>query len=223
MWRLRENAARNGNLYPTHGLGPICQIMNINRGNKLDYMVSLSSHDFTLRPKAKELAAQDEFFEPYAYANYRGNMNISLIRTNEGQAITLDHDVSSPNVHDSWQKIVGTKGTSVNATWAHKLSNGGEKWLTDQEVAAIESEYAPALLKKIDKMAKEIGGHGGSDTMQDWFVIDNFRNGLPMDQDVYDAALWSAIAPLSELSVINHSSTIEIPFYLWLMEDQSAL
>lgn len=211
MWRLRQNARRNGDLYPTHGIGPICQIMDINRGNKFDYMVSMSSNDFTLRPTAQALAAKDNFFEPYAYANYSGNMNISIIRTQKGQTITLDHDTSSPNIHTGWQKIVGTKGTSIHSTLVRKISNGGEHWLSEPEVKSLEEKYEPAIVKKVGELAKQVGGHGGIDTIQDWFIIDNLRNGLPFDQDVYDAALWSAIGPLSEWSVANHSSPIKIP------------
>lgn len=211
MWRLRQNARRNGDLYPTHGAGPICQIMDINRGNKLDYMVSMSSDDFTLGKTAKALAAKDNFFEPYAYAKYSGNMNISIIRTQKGQTITLDHDTSSPNIHTGWQKIVGTKGTSINSTLVHKISDGGEHWLDEQSLKSLDEKYEPELQKKVGEMAKQVGGHGGIDTIQDWFLIDNLRNGLPFDQDVYDAALWSALGPLSEWSVANHSCAIQVP------------
>lgn len=75
MWRLKENMTRNGNLYPTHGLGPICQVMNINRGDKMDYMVSISGNDFMMGDLAKKLASADDFYKPYAGKPYRGNMN----------------------------------------------------------------------------------------------------------------------------------------------------
>lgn len=211
MWRLRQNARRNGDLYPTHGLGPICQIMDINRGNALDYMVSMSGNDFTLAAKAKELAATDSFFEPYAHGHFRGNMNTTVIRTVKGQTITLDHDTSSPNIHSGMEKIVGTKGTSIQSRLLNKISNGGEDWLTEQETKTLEDEYQPELLRKVGEMAKQVGGHGGIDTIQNWFVVDSLRNGLPFDQDVYDAALWSAIGPLSEQSVACQSGAVKIP------------
>ena len=81
MWRVKENAKRNGNLYPTHGLGPVAQCMNINRGDLMDYLVSVSSNDFTLGNLAKEMAAQDEFFKEYVGKPYRGNMNTTTVRT----------------------------------------------------------------------------------------------------------------------------------------------
>ena len=104
MWRLRENIKRNGNLYPTHGLGPICQIMNINRGDRLDYLESRSGKDFSMGLKAKELAAEDPFYAPYANGHFRGNMNITNIVTGKGKTITLYHDVSSPNAYSEFTK-----------------------------------------------------------------------------------------------------------------------
>ena len=87
MWRLKENM-RNGSLYPTHGLGPIAQVLDVNRGDKMDYLVSMSSNDFMMAAKAKELAATDSFYKPYENKTYRGNMNTTTIRTSKGQ----DHD-----------------------------------------------------------------------------------------------------------------------------------
>ena len=95
MWRLKENIGKNGNLYPTHGLGPIAQCMNINRGDKFDHLVSMSTNDFTLNDLAKEMATKDDFFKEYVNKPYRGNMNTTIIRTNKGRSIMLQHDVSS--------------------------------------------------------------------------------------------------------------------------------
>lgn len=211
MWRLRENTRRNGNLYPTHGLGPVCQIMNINRGDKLDYLESRSSDDFLMGVTAKSLAAKDNFFAPYANANYRGNMNTSTIRTNSGRTIMIQHDVTSPNVYSRIHKIVGTKATALKYPLPARISNGGEGWLGEPEMKALEEKYQPAIVKKVGDLAKKVGGHGGMDFLMDWRTIDCLRNGLPLDEDVYDAALWSSISPLSEASVANHSNTVEVP------------
>lgn len=211
MWRLKENEKRNGNLYPTHGLGPVCQVMDINRGDKLDYLTSMSGADFSMGPRAKELAAQDEFYKPYANGKYRGNMNTTTIRTNKGRTIMIQHDVSSPNVYSRIHKISGTKGSALKYPMPGKIGNAEDKWLTEAEMKAVEAKYQPAIVKKIGEMAKEVGGHGGMDFLMDWRIIDCLRNGLPLDQDVYDAALWSAIAPLSEKSVANRSNSVDIP------------
>jgi predicted dehydrogenase len=212
MWRLKENANRNGNIYPTHGLGPVCQLMNINRGDKLDYLVSMSGNDFVMAKTAKELAAKDDFFKPFADKHFRGNMNTTSIRTQSGRTIMLQHDVSSPNIYSRIHKITGTKGSALKYPLPGKISNDlKESWITEAEMKELEQKYQPAIVKKIGEMAKEVGGHGGMDFLMDWRVIDCLRNGLPLDQDVYDAALWSAISPLSEQSVANRSSAVTIP------------
>ena len=85
MWRLKQNYLHHGNLYPTHGLGPIAQCLNINRGDKMDHLVSMSGNDFTLNNMAKEMAAKDSFFTEFVDKPYRGNMNTTIIRTNKGK------------------------------------------------------------------------------------------------------------------------------------------
>lgn len=212
MWRLKENGKRNGNLYPTHGLGPVCQVMNINRGDKLDYLVSMSGSDFLMGETAKVLAAKDNFFRPYANQTFRGNMNTTSICTNKGRTIMIQHDVSSPNIYSRIHKISGTKGSALKYPLPGRISTSNEEnWLSEEEVKSLEQKYQPAIVRKIGIMAKEVGGHGGMDFLMDWRTIDCLHNGLPLDQDVYDAALWSAIAPLSEQSVAHRSSSVDIP------------
>lgn len=211
MWRLRQNTRRNGNLYPTHGLGPVCQIMNINRGDKMDYLESRSGKDFIMEATARNLAEKDSFFAPYVGAQYRGNMNTTNIVTRRGRTIMIQHDVSSPNVYSRIHKIVGTKGTALKYPLPPRISDGGEEWLKEEEMKKLEEKYQPAIVKKVGELAKEVGGHGGMDFLMDWRTIDCLRNGLPFDQDVYDAALWSAVSPLSELSVANRSASVKIP------------
>ncbi|HUS01681.1 MAG TPA: Gfo/Idh/MocA family oxidoreductase [Chitinophagaceae bacterium] len=211
MWRLRENDKRNGNLYPTHGLGPICQVMDINRGDKMEYLVSTSGIDFQMAERAKELAANDGFFKPFANTHYRGNMNTTTIRTHKGKTIMVQHDVTSPNVYSRIHKIVGTKGSALKYPEPGRIATSHAGWLNDQDMKSMQEKYQPAIVKKVGELAKQVGGHGGMDFLMDWRTIDCLRNGLPLDQDVYDAALWSAIAPLSELSVANRSKSIDVP------------
>lgn len=209
MWRLKENT-RNGNLYPTHGLGPICQVLDINRGDKMDYLVSMSSNDFMLEAKVKELAKTDATFQPLAKKTFRGNMNTTTIRTNKGKTIMLQHDVSSPRPYSRIHLVSGTKATALKYPLPGKISTGHD-WVSETEMKALEEKYQPALVKKIGELAKQVGGHGGMDFLMDWRLIDCLRNGLPLDQDVYDAASWSVIGPLSEKSVANRSNSIDIP------------
>lgn len=210
-WRLKQNAKRNGNLYPTHGFGPICQAMGINRGDRLDYMVSMSSNDFMLGPYAEKMAEEDPTFKEFVHKPFRGNMNTSTIRTQHGRSILVQHDVSSPRIYSRLHLLSGTKAMAQKYPLPGKIATGHEDWLDETEMKKLEAEYTPPIVKKIGDLAKQIGGHGGMDFMMDWRLIDCLRNGLPMDMDVYDAAAWSVIGPLSEWSVANGSQPIEVP------------
>ena len=211
MWRLRENSSRGGNLYPTHGLGPICQIMDINRGDKMEYLTATMSNDFQMNNTAKELAAGDEFYNEFVDRPYRGNMTTCSIRTNRGRTIMLQHDITSPNVYSRIHKVSGTIGAALKYPLPGRISVGHQRWLNEEEYREVEEKYTPEIIKRIGEMAKQVGGHGGMDFLMNWRLIDCLRNGLQFDQDVYDAALWSAIGPLSEWSAANRSNSIDIP------------
>lgn len=210
MWRLKENIGHNGNLYPTHGLGPIAQCMDINRGDKFDHLVSMSTNDFTMNNTAKELAAKDDFFKEYIDKPYRGNMNTTLIRTNKGKSIMVQHDVSSLRPYSRIHLVSGTKGAAQKWPGPQRIAFG-HSWIKPEELKKLEEKYTLPIVKHIGEVAKEVGGHGGMDFIMDWRLIDCLRNGLPLDQDVYDAAAWSCIMPLSERSVSKKSRTIDIP------------
>jgi hypothetical protein len=209
MWRLKENATRNGNLYPTHGLGPICQVMNINRGDKMDFLTSMATNDFTMGKHANELARGDSFFSPYAGKSYRGNMNSTLIRTSLGRTIMVQHDVSSVRPYSRIHLVSGTSGAALK--YPEEKIALGHSWLNEEELKSIWEKFTPEIINRVGEMAKKVGGHGGMDFIMDWRMIDCLRNGLPLDQDVYDGALWSSVAPLSEWSVANRSQSIDVP------------
>ncbi len=209
MWRLKENQ-RNGSLYPTHGLGPIAQIMDINRGDRMDYMVSVSSDDLMMHQIADDLAAADDFYAPFAGKTYRGNMNSTTIRTVRGRTMLIQHDVTSPRPYSRIHLVSGTKAVASKYPDPPRISVGHE-WVSEEEFKSIEEKYRPKIVARVGELAKEVGGHGGMDFIMDWRTIDCLRNGLALDQDVYDAALWSAIAPLSEWSVANRSNSIDVP------------
>jgi Glycosyl hydrolase 109, C-terminal domain/Oxidoreductase family, NAD-binding Rossmann fold len=210
MWRLRENASRRGNIYPTHGLGPVCQVMDINRGDKMEYLVAVMSDDFQMNKEAKIKASEDEFYKEFVDNPYRGNMTTTTIKTNKGRTIMLQHDVTTPNAYSRIHKISGTKAAALKYPLPAKISVG-HNWITDEEMKELEEKYAPAIVKKVGELAKQVGGHGGMDFLENWRLIDCLRNGLPLDQDCYDAALWSSIAELSEWSVANRSNSIDVP------------
>lgn len=209
-WRLKENIGRNGNLYPTHGLGPVAQILNVNRGNKMDYLVSTSSNDFMMNDMAKKLSESNEELKQYVDAPFRGNMNVTTIKTALGQTIMLQHDVTSPRPYSRIHLVSGTKGIARKWPEPARIATGHD-WLSPEEFTALEEKYTPEITKRLGAMAKKIGGHGGMDFLMDWRLIDCLRNGLPLDMDVYDAAAWSSIGPLSEWSVANRSNSIDVP------------
>ncbi len=210
MWRLKENIGHNGNLYPTHGLGPVAQCMNINRGDKFERLVSMSSVDFSLGKLADEMAAKDEFFKPYTNQSYRGNMNTTMIQTNKGKTIMIQHDVSTPRPYSRIHLVSGTKGIAQKWPGPERIALG-HSWIKKEELDDLYKKYSPAIVNHIGSIAKDVGGHGGMDFIMDWRLIDCLRNGLPLDQDVYDAALWSSLVPLSQRSVSKKSSSVEIP------------
>jgi hypothetical protein len=212
MWLLRESQTRNGNHYPTHGLGPVAQVMDINRGDRMEYMTSTQSNDFSWGKKAHELAQTDSFYKEFDTNSYRGNMSTSVIRTAKGRTIMLQHDVTSPRPYSRLYMVSGTKAVAQKYPLPGKIATAHD-WFTDEQMAEITEKYTPEIVKRIGDLAKKVGGHGGMDFMMDWRLIDCLRNGLPLDEDVYDAAAWSSIVPLSEWSVSNGSQPIAIPDY----------
>jgi hypothetical protein len=211
MWRLEENSRRNGSLYPMHGLGSICQLMDINYGDKMDYLVSMSTSDFSMGKKAEELAAEDDFWNRYVGRDYRGNMNTTMIRTAKGRSIMVQHDVSSPRPYTRIHLISGTKGIARKWPSPARIATSHHGWLSDEDFRAVQDRYTPEITRRVGEMAQQIGGHGGMDTVMDWRLVDCLRNGLPLDMDVYDAAAWSSIIPLSEWSVANRSMPVDVP------------
>lgn len=212
-WRQKENVERNGNLYPTHGLGPVSQVLDINRGDKMDYLVSVSGNDFMMGKNYEKAAEKDEFWKPWAEKaskSHRGNMNTSVIRTSKGKTIMVQHDITSPNVYSRIHKISGTKAAALKYPLPEKISIGDE-WLSSEEYNSLQEKYKPEIVKKIGEMAKQVGGHGGMDFIMDWRIVDCLRNGLPLDIDVYDTALWSSIDPLSAWSISHRSNSIDVP------------
>ncbi len=210
MWRLKENIGQNGNLYPTHGLGPVAQCMNINRGDRFDHLVSMSTGDFSLNNLAKELAAKDDFFKEYVDKPYRGNMNTTLVRTFKGKSIMVQHDVSTPRPYSRIHLVSGTKGAAQKWPGPERIAFG-HSWIKKEELDDLHKKYDPPIVQHIGAIAKDVGGHGGMDFIMDWRLIDCLRNGLALDQDVYDAAAWSCMFPLSQRSVSKRSRSVDIP------------
>ena len=210
MWRLKHNALENGNLYPTHGLGPIAHILNIHRGDRMDYLVSVSSGQFGMTAYAKEKFGEDSEYAQTAYLN--GDMNTSVIRTLKGKSVMLQHDVTSPRPYSRLHTISGTKGFAQKYPRPGiALEPDGHAFLSDVALDSLLLLYEHPIVREVGLKAKEVGGHGGMDFIMDYRLVYCLRNGLPLDMDVYDAAEWSSIIELSRTSVANSGRPVAVP------------
>lgn len=212
-WRLRHNSVHKGNHYPTHGLGPICWYMDINRGDCFDYLVSLESDQFNFEAYAGAKYPQGSWQAKHKVA--MGDMNTMLIKTKRGRSIMIQHDVSSPRPYSRINTISGTKGILSDYPFrvglCDKVGDGMHRWFSDDKAAEIRREFRHPLWKQSGEMAKKMGGHGGMDFLMVLRLAYCLQNGLPVDQNVYDLASWSCLCELSEKSVRNRSATMDIP------------
>jgi hypothetical protein len=208
-WRTLHYAKRNGNLYPTHGLGPVAQYMNINRGDRLDYLSSVSSPS-RMRNLYKETLADDNPHKKLEYVC--GDLNTTIVKTVKGKTLMIQWDEQLPRPYSRLNFIQGTKGAFGG--FPDRIVVEGKSKSTDgweEDLEPWYKEYDHPLWKRMGEEAKRNGGHGGMDFVMLWRIVYCLRNGLPLDQDVYDAATWSVISPLSEWSVKNRSQSIDVP------------
>jgi hypothetical protein len=209
MWRIRHNEARDGNLYPTHGLGPVAQYLGIDHGDRFDYLVSMSSLQAGMDEYARTVETDNEF---YNHSGFRhGDMNNTLIKTAKGRSILLQHDVVTGRPYSRIDMLAGTKAFHKGYPSKMSVSGKGHGYLKDEEYKEYRERYAHPLWKKLQAEAEKNGGHGGMDFVMLWRCIDCFNKGLPLDMDVYDAAAWSVVTPLSELSVTLGSVPVRFP------------
>lgn len=208
LWRRRHHTLRDSNLYPTHGLGPVANYMNINRGDKFNYLVAMSSGHLGLEAYREQHLAKDD---PRRQEVYKaGDYNTSLVKTARGRSLMLQHNVSTPRPYDRINLIQGTKG--IFRDYPSRIfvdgQEGGHNW---QSTDKYKVRYEHDLWRKEGDIARKLGGHGGMDYIMCYRLIECFRQGLPPDMDVYDAATWSAPGPLSEISIAKGSAPINFP------------
>jgi hypothetical protein len=209
MWRLEHAKRRNGNLYPTHGLGPVAQYMGINRGDRFDSLVSMSTRERGLSLWAESHYGPEDQRRTARYA--LGDMNTSIIRTVRGRTILVQHDTTSPRPYSRLNLISGTKGIFAGFPPRLALEPKAHEWLKEAEFEEYRRKYQHPLWKRVGDEARRAGGHGGMDFVMDWRLVYCLRNGEPLDQSVYDAAAWSAVAPLSEWSVVRGGKPAKVP------------
>jgi hypothetical protein len=207
LWRRVPHMKRNGNLYPTHGLGPVAHYLDIHRGDRFDYMVSVSSAEASLSAYVK---ANFPDGDPKRSEKYIcGDMNTSIIKTQRGRTILLQHDVVNPRPYSRLNSISGTKGAF--ADYPPRVFVDGSKQEDWQTIDAFREKYEHPLWKATGEMARKTGGHGGMDYVMNYRLMDCLKRGLVPDINVYDAAAWSAPTPLSEASVAQNGAPQKFP------------
>lgn len=228
-WRLEYNQAHNGDVYATHGIGPCCQALDIHRGDRLDYLVAMSTKSINGTKLTKELMGKEECKQ--------GDQINTLIRTANGCTIDMQHNVMTPRPYSRMYQLVGTEG------FANKYPVQGYTFKLDQlksvatdkngmpDIEALDHHsFAPAdvaieMTKRyrhpvqlqpvngvpLQDYSLSIGGHGGMDFIMDYRLVYCLRNGLPLDMDVYDAAEWSSMGELTRISIENGSKPVKVP------------
>lgn len=207
LWRRFPHTQRNGNLYPTHGLGPVANYMSIQRGDRFDYLVSMSSPERGLDVWRAANVPKDspKWKEKYIC----GDMNTSLIKTANGLTIMLQHDVVNPRPYDRINLISGTKGVFRDYPARVYMDDPQKEEFTS--IDKYKETYTHPFWRENGERAKNEGDHGGMDFVMALRLVDCMRRGLAPDMDVYDAATWSAPGPLSVASVAQGSAPQQFP------------
>lgn len=220
-WRLKYNRENRGDVYATHGLGPVAQALDIHRGDRMTTLVAMD----TKSVHGKELVEKKTGKPCNDFRN--GDHTTTLIRTANHKVIELQHDVMNPQPYSRLYQLTGTKGFANKypvegyAVDASQLKSAGHQpqvdnlsshsFMPEAEKAALEKQYEHPILAKFGKLAKEVGGHGGMDFIMCARLIYCLQHGLPLDMDVYDLAEWCCIAELGALSMDNNCASVTFP------------
>lgn len=209
-WGKRYSIEHTGNPYPTHGLGPACQILDIHRTDRMEYLVSMSTHQAGMSEYARRRFGEHS---PEARQPYKlGDVNTTLIHTMKGKTIMLQYNVSTPRPYSRLQTVCGTSGFAQKyPVPCIALEPQGDTPLEGEALEAVLSRYKHPFSATIGEEAHRKGLPNEMNYVMDYRLIHCLRNGLPLDMDVYDAAEWSCITELSEKSVLNGSIPVEIP------------
>lgn len=227
-WRLKYNRENRGDIYATHGLGPVAQLLDIHRGDRMATLVAMD----TKSVHGKELVEAKTGKPCDDFRN--GDHTTTLIRTANKKVIELQHDVMNPQPYNRLYQLTGTRGFANKypvegyALDSKQLAASGvqpqvdnistHSFMPEAEKQALEAKYDHPILKKFGKLAKEVGGHGGMDFIMTARLVYCLQNGLPLDMDVYDLAEWCSIAELGALSMDNDCAPVAFPDFtrgLW--------
>jgi predicted dehydrogenase len=207
LWRREPHKTRYGNLYPTHGLGPVARYMDIHRGDRFTRLVSMSSLSASLAEYRDAHLPSDSPKRTEVYLC--GDMNTSLLQTALGRTIVLQHDVVTPRPYSRMNLIAGTRGTFCD--YPPRIFLDGMKEHDWVPLDRFKAEYEPSLWKEQGRLARKLGGHGGMDFLMNYRLIECMREGRAPEIDVYDAAAWSAPGPLSDISVAWGNMALPFP------------
>ena len=213
-WRLRHNAVHGGNQYPTHGLGPICLDMDINRGDRFDFLVSVDSKQAGFEEVGKGLHADDPWRSGLKVK--MGDMNTSIIKTVMGRTIMVQHNVGTAHPYSRLNLIQGTRGVlqdyPLRIAIEESLGKGAHGF-DEKKTQEIRQKYKHPLWKTRDEIAKRmpVTGHGGMDFLMILRLSFCLQNGLPLDMNVYDLASWCCLCELTEKSADNRGRSMDIP------------
>lgn len=223
-WRLEYNKDHRGDIYPTHGLGPIAQVMNIHRGDRMTTLVAMDTHSFNGKKLVKERTGEEADFR-------NGDHTTTLIQTAQGKVLEIHHNVMTPQPYNRMYQLTGTEGFAnkypregyaVDGKWLQqevtsddtdkKYDNlSAHSYLNKEQTRLLVERFRAPLVAQYEKMAREVGGHGGMDFIMDARLVYCLQNGLPLDMDVYDLAEWCCLAELGAMSMDNGNMPVEVP------------
>ncbi len=218
-WRLKYNKENRGDLYATHGLGPVAQCLNIHRGDRFTTLVAMDTEPFF----GKELVKEKTGKECKEFRN--GDHTTTLMRTAKGKVVEIQHNVMTPQPYNRLFKLTGTKGyatkypepklalsgDALKGTGAPQVDNlNAHGFMSDAQKDAMMAKYYHPILKKYVEKGRDLG-HGGMDFVMDSRLVYCLQNGLPLDMDVYDMAEWCCLAELGTLSMDNNCAAVTFP------------
>lgn len=219
-WRMEFNQNHRGDVYPTHGMGPACQLLDMHRGDRMTTLVAMD----TKAVSGPEYIEKSTGKKPETFRN--GDHTMTMIRTANGKTLHIQHDVLTPRPYSRMYQLTGTKGFANKYPVEGYAFESGQLagdsipdhenlnahgFLTKKQAEAITLQYTNPVIKQIGEVAKKMGGHGGMDFIMDYRLVYCLQNGLPLDMDVYDLAEWCSLIPLTELSLDNGSAPVEVP------------
>lgn len=219
-WRLDYNMKNRGDIYPTHGIGPDCQVLNIHRGDRMDYLVAMDTKPYNGPKVVKKQTGKDcpDF--------QNGDQTSTLIRTVNGKTMLIQHDVLTPRPYSRMYQVVGSDGYAskypiqqllfrtemLDSTATADYQNlNAHSALPAELCQAMLQKYLPPFVQELEETARRVGGHGGMDFIMDYRLVYCLQNGLPLDMDVYDMAEWCCLGPLTRISLENGSAPVAIP------------